>query len=236
MEQTKKVTKAQLEKRIKNAIIHVDRTHETKTVFFDDKGLRLTVTEDYAIIETGFHRHVYNSMTQDGVSRPYLYTQRMVEIALDNNAWVKDEKGDMHYSYSRLLEVLKAKTDQSEYNIATYYDWWLFILFNPVYAISETEANMWLVYFKYVQALAVNSIFLEEHTEDITNKMFINKFKMLIDEFTKDIDERVVLHKLTDEEFIKQELDAMQQDENDKVLQQQLQNEALKEENKQANE
>ena len=38
MEQ-KKPTKAQIENRIKHAIVHVDRTKDTKNVYFDDKGL-----------------------------------------------------------------------------------------------------------------------------------------------------------------------------------------------------
>lgn len=218
MDKQKKPTNAQLQKRIANALIHVDKTKDCQTIFFDDKGLRLTVTEDFAIIETGYHRHVFNNYTSDGISRPWLYTKRIIEIANENDCKVGDG-----YSYQRLMAVLKDKEDKSDYNIATYYDWWLFIIFNNLYAIAENEASSWLVFFKYVQALATNTILLEEHKEDLTNKAFIEKFKSLIDDFTKDIDERVVFHKLTDEEYVQGQIDAIAQFENEEIIKENIQ-------------
>lgn len=209
----KKPTNAQLQKRLANALIHIDRTKETQSVFFDDKGLRLTVNEDCAIIETGFHRHLFNNFTSEGVCRPYLYTKRLIELANENDCMV--EGG---FSYQRLMQVLKEKEDKNDYNVATYYDWWLFIIFNNLYAIAENEASSWLVFFKYVQALATNSILFEEHNENLTNKAFIEKFKSLIDEFTKEIDERVVFRKLTDEEYVQEQIDAMAQFENEEII------------------
>lgn len=216
MEQKKKqLTKAQLESRLKRAAIHLDTTKSTKSIYFSDKGLRLTVDdgEGYALIATGFHTHYFQNWTSEGISRPFLYTKRIIEIANENDCKVGDG-----YSYQRLMDVLKDKEDKSDYNIATYVDWWLFIIFNNLYAISENETSSWLVFFKYVQALATNAILLEEHKEDLTNKEFIEKFKSLIDDFTKDIDERVVLHKLTDEEYIQEQIDAMAQFENEEII------------------
>ena len=57
MEQ-KKPTKAQMARRLSNAIVLVEKTKDTQSVFFSDKGVRLTVTEDKAVIATGFHQHV----------------------------------------------------------------------------------------------------------------------------------------------------------------------------------
>lgn len=220
----KKQTKAQLEKRIQNAIVHVDKTRESQTVFFDDKGLRLTVTDDFAIIETGYHRHLFNNFTSEGISRPFLYTKRIIEIANENDCKVGDG-----YSYQRLMDVLKDKEDKSDYNIATYYDWWLFIIFNNLYAIAENEASSWLVFFKYVQALATNAILFEEHKDGLTNKQFIDKYIDLIRDFTKGIDERQVFVAKSDEDVMRENIEAIQQDENDKILQEQIQNETAKE-------
>lgn len=214
------MTNAQLEKRLKNAVIHLDKTSSTKSFYFSDKGLRLVVDDDegYALIETGFHTHYFQNVTSEGISRPYLYTKRMIEIATENDCSV--EGG---FSYQRLMQVLKEKEDKNDYNIATYYDWWLFIIFNNLYAIAENEASYWLVFFKYVQALATNTILLEEHKEDLTNKAFIEKFKSLIDDFTKDIDERVVFHKLTDEEYVQGQIDAIAQFENEEIIKENIQ-------------
>lgn len=220
----KKQTKAQLEKRIQNAIVHVDKTRESQTVFFDDKGLRLTVTEDFAVIETGYHRHVFNNFTSNGVCRPYLYTKRMIEIASENDCVSKDG-----YSYQRLMQVLKEKKDQSEYNVATYYDWWLMNVFAPLFSIGETEAECFLVYMDYMHNLARNSIFLEEHKDGLTNKQFVEKWIDLIRDFTKGIEEHEIFVAKTDEQVLQENIDAIQQVENEKVLQEQIQNETQKE-------
>ena len=218
MEQ-KKPTNAQLQKRIANAVVFIPRTKDTQSVFFSDKGLRLTVNEDYAIIATGFHRHVFSNFTSSGISRPYLYTKRIIEIANEN---LKDIEVDGGYSFQRLLEVLKAKEDKSEYNIVTYYEWWCSVIFDGLYSISEDEVGSWLVYFKYINILATNSILLEEHKEDVTNKQFVEQFISRIKEFTDNVDEHVLFHALSDEERMKQEIDAIAQTEQENIIEQQL--------------
>lgn len=224
MDNKKKPTNAQLQKRIANAIVHVDKTKDTQTIFFDDKGLRLTITEDYAIIETGYHRHVFNNFTSSGVCRPWLYTKRMIEIANENDCIV-----DGGHSYQRLMQVLKDKKDQSEYNIATYYDWWLMNIFAPIFSIGETEAECFLVYMDYMHNLARNSIFLEEHKDGLTNKQFVEKWIGLIRDFTKGMDEHEIFVPKTDEQIMQESIDAIQQEENEKVMQEQIQNETQKE-------
>lgn len=223
MDNKKKPTNAQLQKRIANAIVHVDKTKDTQTIFFDDKGLRLTITEDYAIIETGYHRHVFNNFTSSGVCRPWLYTKRMIEIANENDCIV-----DGGHSYQRLMQVLKEKEDQSEYNIATYYDWWLMNIFAPIFSIGETEAECFLVYIDYMHNLARNSIFLEEHKDGLTNKQFVEKWLGLIRDFTKGMDEHEIFVPKTDEQIMQENIDAIQQEENEKVMQEQIQNETQK--------
>lgn len=224
MDNKKKPTNAQLLKRIANAVVHVDKTKDTKSIYFSDKGLRLTVNEDFAVIETGYHRHVFNNFTSNGVCRPYLYTKRMIEIASENDCVSKDG-----YSYQLLMQVLKEKKDQSEYNIATYYDWWLMNIFAPLFSIGETEAECFLVYMDYMHNLARNSIFLEEHKDGLTNKQFIEKWIDLIRDFTKGIEEHEIFVAKTDEQVLQENIDAIQQDENEKVMQEQIQNETQKE-------
>lgn len=227
MEQKKKqLTKAQLESRLKRAVIHLDTTKSTKSIYFSDKGLRLTVDDEegYALIATGFHTHYFQNWTSEGISRPYLYTKRMIEIASENDCVSKDG-----YSYQRLMQVLKDKKDQSEYNIATYYDWWLMNIFAPLFSIGETEAECFLVYMDYMHNLARNSIFLEEHKDGLTNKQFVEKWIDLIRDFTNGIEEHEIFVAKTDEQVMQENIDAIQQDENEKVMQEQIQNETQKE-------
>ena len=205
MEQKKKLTNAQMQKRIENAIVFVPRTKDTISIFFSDKGVMLVADADGCVIETNYHRHVYSNITSSGVSRPYLYTKRIIEIANGNLDAIKTESG---YSYQRLLDVLKEKEDKSEYNIVVYYEWFLFNIFQPLYGIGETEIESFLVYEDYLHNIARNAILLSEKTEDMTNKQFIQKVVDNINEFTDNLEECVLFHKKTDEQVMQEEIAA----------------------------
>lgn len=215
MEQ-KKPTNAQLQKRIANALIHIDKTKETESIFFSDKGLRLTTNEEYAIIATGFHRHVFNNFTSSGISRPYLYTKRVIEIANENLKDIEVDYGG--YSFQRLLEVLKAKEDKSEYNIVTYYEWFVFNCFQPLYSIGESEVESFLVYEAYLHNIARQAVLLSEKKEDVTNKQFFNGVIKNMQDFIEGIDERVIFHKMSDEEMVKANIEALTQNEQEQAM------------------
>ena len=220
MEQ-KKPTNAQLQKRIANALIHIDKTKDTESIFFSDKGLRLTVNEDFAIIATGFHRHVFNNFTNAGISRPYLYTKRVIEIA-NKTATTKRIKDNGGYSFQRLLEVLKAKEDKSEYNIVTYYEWFVFNCFQPLYSIGESEAESFLVYETYLHNIARQAVLLSEKKEDMTNKQFFDEVIKNMQNFIEGVDERVIFHKMTDEEMAHANIEALTQNEQEQAMEAQI--------------
>lgn len=219
MEQKKKLTNAQMQKRIENAIVFVPKTKDTISIFFSDKGVRLVADNDGCVIETNYHRHVYSNITSAGVSRPYLYTKRIIEIANDNLDAIKTESG---YSYQRLIEILKEKEDKSEYNIIVYYEWFLFNIFQPLYGIGETEIESFLVYEDYLHNIARNAILLSEKTEDVTNKQFIQKVIDNIKEFTDELEERVLFPKKTDEQAMQEEIDAIQEQEQNDAMEAQM--------------
>lgn len=218
MEQ-KKPTNAQLQKRIANAVVFIPRTKDTQSVFFSDKGVRLTVTLDTAVVAFGFSQTVYNSFTSAGISRPYLYTKRVIEIANKN---LKDIEVDGGYSYQRLLDVLNEKEDKSEYNIVTYFSWFLQNLFSPQFGIAEDEVSSFLVYEDYVHNIAKNSILLDVRNEDLTNKQFIDKMVANIKEFTNNLEESVLLHKKSDEEIAKEEMEAVMATEQEQAMEAQI--------------
>lgn len=215
MEQKKKLTNAQLQKRIENAIVFVPKTKDTISIFFSDKGVRLVADNDGCVIETNYHRHVFANITSAGISRPYLYTKRVIEIANANLDEIKTESG---YSFQRLVDVLKEKEDKSEYNIIVYYEWFLFNIFQPLYGIGETEIESFLVYEDYLHNIARNAILLSEKTEDITNKQFIKKVVDSINEFTKELEERVLFPKKTDEQVMQEEVAAIQEQEQNDAM------------------
>lgn len=224
MEQKKKSpTKGQLEMRIKNALVFIPRDKDYAGIYFSDKGLRIEVTQDHCVISTGFHQHVFNAFTSSGVSRPWVYTKRVIEIATEkttlNAIAIKDKKGNVvGYSFQKLLDVLGGKEDKSEYNIVTYYEWWCRIIFDGLYSISEDEVGSFLVYFKYLGIIATNAILLEEHKEDMTNKQFVENFIENIKGFTADMHEHILFHKKSDEEVMKENIEAMAATEQEQIM------------------
>lgn len=215
----KKPTNAQLQKRINNAVVFIPRTKDTQEVFFSDKGIRLVADSNGCVIETSFHRSVYSNITSSGLSRPYLYTRRAIEIAYENLEAIKTESG---YSFSKLLGVLKEKEDKAQYNIMYMYDWFLFCAFQPVYGIGEDEVTQFLLYEDYMHNIARNAVLLEGHDADVTNKQFVNMVLDNMREFTDGLEESVLLHKKSDEELAKENIEAMQEQENEQAMEAQL--------------
>lgn len=218
MEQ-KKETRATIERKIKNAIVFIPKDKDTTGIFFSDKGVRLTVTMNSAVIAFGYSQTIYSNFTAAGISRPYLYTKRIIEIANEN---LKDIEVDGGYSFQRLLDVLKDKEDKAEYNIVTYFSWFLQNLFSPQYGIAEDEVSSFLVYEDYIHNIAKNSVLLDVRNEDLTNKQFIDKVIANIKEFTDNLEESVLLHKKSDEEIAKEEMEAVMATEQEQAMEAQI--------------
>ena len=215
------MTNGQLQNRLRNAILHIDKTKDTQSVFFDDKGLRLTVNEDFAIIATGFHQHVFCNITSQGISRPWLYTKRFIEIALNNDCQVRDAKGNVTRSYSKLMAVLKAKEDQSEFRVAWYCDLYFSNIFHPLYAIGESEAESFLVYESYLHNIARNKIIMSEKINDMTNLDFIEAVMQEVKAFTEGMDKRTIFKKKTDEEMMQENIEAAAAQQTEKAMEEQ---------------
>lgn len=217
----KDLSKGQLESRLRNALVFVPKDKDYKGVYFDDKGLRLEVTNDFAVITTGFHRHVFNSITSQGVSRPYLYTQRFIEIALSNDCLVKDENGNITRSYNKLMSVLKEKEDKSEFNVCWYTDLWFNVIFHSLYGIGESEAESFLVYESYLHNIARNKIIMSEKINDMTNLDFIEAVMQEVKAYTEGMDKRTIFKKKTDEEMMQENIDAAAAQQSEKAMEEQ---------------
>lgn len=207
-QRAKEPSKEQLIRRIQHSPLHLERTKHTNSVYFSDKGLRLTVddTENYALVGTNFHTHVFMAYTSSGFSRPYLYLANFVTMTLEHEKEIATKDG---LSYTRLFEVLKAQEDQTQYNIAKYVDWWLYNIFAPLYEIGEGSASSFLVYETYLHNIARNYITLDEHTEDMTTGMFLAALDAKMRELTKGMPDEVMFAKKTDEERMREEMDAL---------------------------
>lgn len=223
--QGKKPTRGEIERKIRSSIVFVPKDKDTKSIFFDDKWLRLTVTDDYAIIATGAHQHVFNNVTGHGISRPYQHTKRFIEIALENDCTITDKKGNEKRSYTKLFALLKAKEDKTEYNLCWFIDLWFNNIFMPLYGIDETESAAFLVYEQYLHNVSRQKVILQEKQEDMTNLQFVQQVLENERKFVDGMDERVIFKKKTDEEMAQEEVEALQsamiQDEMEKEVKEQ---------------
>lgn len=213
----KRLTNGQLQRKIKNALVFVPKDKNYQVIFFDDKMLTLECTDDYCVISTGYHKHVFDAVNLSqgaSFSRPYLYTKKIIEIAFNNNC--QTETGA--FTYEHMLDILASKEDKSDYNIATYYHWWLFNIFQPLFTIGENEVETFLVYEQYLHNIARSKIILSEKTEDITNKQFIQDITENERKFIEGVDEMVVFHKITDEEMKSKEFEAIQEEATERIL------------------
>lgn len=220
MEKTKKPTNAQLTRKINEALVFVPRDKETKEIYFDDKGLRIQVTDDYCVIGTNFHRHVFQAITSSGFSSPYIYVKRFLEIALDVDCIVTDENGNpTGHSYALLFQKLADdKERDNERNIAIYTDWWLSNIFHPLYSIDANAASEYMTYFDYLHSIAVNSIILGERKEDMTNADFTKLYLKAIKDLTDGIEPYVILEKNEEADADEKEIKAMAEDDKEQSL------------------
>lgn len=225
--ENKKPTAAQMERRLSRAVVHLDRTSDTKEIYFDDKGMRITIDdlEGYAVVSTVSHRHVFNSVTANGYSRPFLYLRQFVDIALANDCLVRDAKGNPTRSYAKLFQSLDEKEDKTEANIAHKVDEWLFVIFQPLYSIYSGGVGDYLLFIRYAYDVARNHILLEENKENMTVGEYIKAVHEKVLSFIEDMKDTVLFAAKTDEEIVKEEVEAMQEESLENNMQEEVNNE-----------
>ena len=81
------------------------------------------------------------------------------------------------------------------------------------------------MYERYMHNVARTSFLLGEHKEDVTNKQFVHDVMEKEKEFLNDIHESVILKAKTDEQRIKDEINAIQEQELDNVIKEEDANE-----------
>ena len=75
-----------------------------------------------------------------------------------------------------------------------------------------------MVYESFIHNLARQNVILEEKTDDMTNIQFLDKVQKMEKDFTANINESVIFKKLTDEEVVKSEIEAVQEQEADEAM------------------
>ena len=74
------------------------------------------------------------------------------------------------------------------------------------------------MYEMYLHNIARNAVLLSEKKEDMTNRQFFDAIIKNMQEFVECMEEQVVFHKKTDEEMMKENIEAIQQNEQEQAM------------------
>lgn len=217
--EAKKPTNKELARRIERATLHLDKTKNTKEVFFDDRFLRLVVddTEGYALVGTPFHTHYFQMVTSNGYSKPFIYVQAVVEIATKYKKEITTDKGLSFISLQKLLQE-KGKEAVSDLNIVTYADWWLTNINAPLYAIGNDDISGFLAFEQYLHNVARMEMIVGEKTEDVTRGQFIDGICDKMKEGVKNIADTILYKKKTDKDALDEEIKALSQMQDENLM------------------
>lgn len=215
----KKPSNKELARRIERATLHLDKTKDTKEVFFDDRFLRLVVdeTEGYALVGTPFHTHYFQMITSNGYSKPFIYVQAVVEIANKYKGEITTEKG---VSFTLLQKLLQEKGEEAraDLNIITYADWWFTNINAPLYSIGNDNVSGFLTFEQYIHNLARMETILAEKTEDVTQGQFIDNVCDKMKKAVENIADTVLYKKKTDKDALDEEIKALSQMQDENLM------------------
>ena len=217
--EAKKPSKVQLENRIKKAVLMIDKTADTKSIFFHDRDLKITITDAWAVIGCGAYYITFSRITPNGFSRQYIYLSRLVAAALEHKeAFTIRQDGEERYSYAKFLEHIKV-VDEDAHLIAWYVDKWIYNYECQLSSLGESVAQTFVTYEQFMHNVAVNAVILSEKKEDMTNKQFLEEVIKHLNEYKDDIEtEQVIYPKRTDDEALQEEIEALKEVQNQEMF------------------
>lgn len=175
--QPKKKSKSQLEHEISSAIVFVPKKN-AKTIHLEDRGITLSVTDDFTVISTNFHRNVFSNYTSAGVSPSHVYINQFIEIAEKYKTFgeIKDDKGNVAgFSFSQLM-THKDEMDDVDCNLLLLADRWFMVLTEPLFALYPSQLSSLNLGSMYISFLAKSNCLLRTREGDIMYYNFFNEY------------------------------------------------------------
>ena len=175
MEQ-KKATRGELEKRIKNAQLIVDKGKNYKAFYFADRGIGIYICQDYIVSTTNFHQHVWNRIDAMGYNTTCLMLESLVDIANAHSEEIQDknEKGEVYYSLDK-LKLVETLTE-TEKIIIQMTEKWLYVINTSNHTLSNNPIDYGGNSIKYFSWHALCNAFLNNDNKDISYFDLIDKY------------------------------------------------------------
>ena len=216
----KKLTNAQLQKRLKNAILHVDRTKAYRAVMFADRNLKIEIEEDVAIISRLSYRLCFDKVVASGYSRVYLILANVVDMASRYDCIKDDEKVGKFTSYWKLWDAVREKeAQQGDLGVLTIFSVWFDVLQSTLFLCPEQADETFALNTIYVLNTYVHGVLAKPYDKDMTNKELMVEISNEVNEYIAQMgDEYVVLHKETKEEQEQATADALAEEQVEQAL------------------
>ena len=156
MEQ-KKATNGQLQKRINNAELIIDKGKGYKHIDFDDLGIHISICEDFVVLSTNFHHHVWNKVVSNNRAETCVMLDSLVDIALLHKEEIKDKdgRGNVFYSFDKLKNL--SNLEDSEKTIVLMFETWVYVLETNVHSLSNDMVDYVTNQIKYLAWHALNT-------------------------------------------------------------------------------
>lgn len=169
-------TKAQLQKRIDNSVLMINKGQHYKAFHFDDMGYTVHVCSDYAVISTPFHHTVFKYYPNEEVSynNPYIYFNIFVDIANKYKDKIQDKNvnGEVIYSLHKLKNL--TEVEDAEKIIIDKIETYFYLLFDPMYLLGNTDFDSANMLVRLICFYAYKNAFLFAEEGDIKNNELFN--------------------------------------------------------------
>lgn len=170
----KKPSKSQLEALLNDEVFVVRGKKHAKFACLTDRGISLTVTDDFAIVSTNFHRTIFNVATGSGYSKPYLFVTMFVDIVHKYAEKIAKDKANP-YDVS-LSELMALEMESEDKAMIEKVNRWFDILIEPLYAIGETVIENFSLYMGRWSLLARQNAMLNVTGEDLMFSHVFNEY------------------------------------------------------------
>ena len=182
MEQ-KKPTKKQLEKKLREATVFVDKAE--KSIYLADIGVGIYISKFETVLSTNFHRHVWENINSVGYSGVFMYLNSFLDIVLTKLDEIKDKntKGELYYSFGKLKGC---SLTENERVIVSKVEMFIYSVNDGLYSIgSENDQIGIMLYLDYLYTMSKATLISELPDEDI-----------LVNTFVKDLTSRIFTNSL----------------------------------------
>ncbi len=197
MEQ-KKPTKKQLEKKLKEATVFVDKAE--KSIYLADIGVGIYISKFQTVLSTNFHRHVWENINSVGYSGVFMYLNSFLDIVIAKLDDIKDKntKGELYYSFGKLKACALSENERM---IVSKVEMFIYSVNDGLYSIgSDSDPIGIMLYLDYlytmskatlISELPEGDILVNTFVKDLVSRMFTNSLQISFDDSDKDTAEKL---------------------------------------------